>query len=469
MKKFLDNNFLLHTETAKELYHDFAAKMPIIDYHNHLPPDQILNSINFNNLTHAWLYGDHYKWRAMRTNGINEEYCTGNKSDYEKFEKWAETVPFTMRNPLYHWSHLELQRYFGIDELLDQNSAKEIYETATLQLSQPTHSVRNLLKKMNVTTVCTTDDPLDSLEHHIAYHKETNHKTDEITMLPAFRPDKFILIDNPNFKSYIQKLSEIVEFEINDYHALQKALKVRAHFFAENGGKISDHGLEEIYAEDFTEEQADATFKKIMTEQPITEKEAKIYKSAVLHFLGVMYSELGWIQQFHLGALRNNNKRAMRVLGPDTGWDSIGDWSQAKALSKYLGKLDEYNQLTQTIIYNLNPADNEIMATMIGNFNDGSVAGKIQWGSGWWFLDQKDGMESQINVLSQMGLLSRFVGMLTDSRSFLSFPRHEYFRRILCNIYGNDIEKGELPNDIPFIGKTIQDICYNNAKQYFGF
>jgi glucuronate isomerase len=471
VKEFLDLDFLLKTKTAQVLYHEYASKMPIIDYHNHLPPDQILNDINFNNLTHAWLYGDHYKWRAMRTNGINEAYCTGEKSDFEKFEKWAETVPYTMRNPLYHWSHLELQRYFDVKEILNAGSAKSIYDECSAKLQTPEYSVRGLLKKMNVSTVCTTDDPLDSLEHHIAYNAELKAKGDhsEVVMLPAFRPDKFILIDNPNFAGYLEKLSAIVGFEINDYASLQKALRSRADFFAAQGGKVSDHGLEEIYADDFTEEQADAVLKKVFQNIAITDQEARLFKSAILHFLGVMYSELGWIQQFHLGALRNNNKRAMRLLGPDTGWDSIGDWSQAKALSKYLGKLDEFDQLSKTIIYNLNPADNELMATMIGNFNDGSVAGKVQWGSGWWFLDQKDGMEKQINALSNMGLLSRFVGMLTDSRSFLSFPRHEYFRRILCNIYGNDIENGELPNDIPYIGKTIQDICFNNAKTYFGF
>ena len=470
-KAFLDENFLLQTKTAELLYHEYAKEMPIIDYHNHLPPDQILNDINFNNLTHAWLYGDHYKWRAMRTNGINEAYCTGDKSDYEKFEKWAETIPNTMRNPLYHWSHLELQRYFDVKEVLNPASSKAIYDNCTSKLATKEYGVRGLLKKMNVTTVCTTDDPLDSLEHHIAYHKELANKPagSEVAMLPAFRPDKFILIENPNFASFVEKLGGIVGFEIKDYSDLQKALKSRADFFAANGGKVSDHGLEEIYAEDFTEEQADSIFRKTLNKQAISANEAAIFKSAILHFLGTMYAELGWIQQFHLGALRNNNKKAMRTLGPDTGWDSIGDWSQAKALSKFLGKLGEYDQLTKTIIYNLNPADNELMATMIGNFNDGSVAGKIQWGSGWWFLDQKDGMEKQINTLSQMGLLSQFVGMLTDSRSFLSFPRHEYFRRILCNIYGNDIENGELPNDLAFIGQTIQNICYNNAKTYFGF
>ena len=468
---FLDENFLLKTKTAQTLYHEYAKEMPIIDYHNHLPPDQILNDINFNNLTHAWLAGDHYKWRAMRANGINEAYCTGDKTDYEKFEKWAETVPFTMRNPLYHWSHLELQRYFGITDVLNESSAKKIYDDCSANLATSNYSVRNLLKKINVKTVCTTDDPLDSLEHHIAYNAElaTKPEVSEVKMLPAFRPDKFILIDNPNFNGYIEKLAGIVGFEIKDYADLQKSLRSRADFFASVGGKISDHGLEEIYAEDFTDDQADRILKRTLAGSHVDEHDARIFKSAILHFLGVMYSELGWIQQFHLGALRNNNQRAMRTLGPDTGWDSIGDWSQAKALSKYLGKLDEFNQLSKTIIYNLNPADNHLMATMIGNFNDGSVAGKIQWGSGWWFLDQKDGMENQINTLSNLGLLSRFVGMLTDSRSFLSFPRHEYFRRILCNIYGNDIENGELPNDIAYIGKTVQNICYNNAKEYFGF
>jgi glucuronate isomerase len=470
-KDFLNQDFLLQSNTAQRLYHDFAAKMPIIDYHNHLPPDQILADGQFNSLTEGWLYGDHYKWRAMRTNGVDEAYCTGDKTDYEKFEKWAQTVPYTMRNPLYHWSHLELQRYFGVREVLNGQSSKNIYEQATEQLKSPSHSVRNLLKMMHVKAVCTTDDPLDSLEFHAAYHAElkTKNVDTEVVMNPAFRPDKFILIDNPNFLNYLVRLGEIVNFEINDWASFQHALIQRIDFFEAHGCKVSDHGLEEIYAEDFTEEQADAILKKVLAHQPVSNFEARVFKSAVLYFLGVNYAKKGWVQQFHLGALRNNNRRAMRILGPDTGWDSIGDWSQAKALSKFLGRLDEYNQLAKTIIYNLNPADNELMATMIGNFNDGSSVGKVQWGSGWWFLDQKDGMEKQINTLSNMGLLSRFVGMLTDSRSFLSFPRHEYFRRILCNLYGNDIENGELPNDIEFIGQCIQDICYNNSKRYFGF
>jgi glucuronate isomerase len=468
-KAFLDQNFLLQTKTAERLYHDYAKVMPIIDYHNHLPPDAILEDSNFKNITQGWLYGDHYKWRAMRSNGINEKYCTGDATDIEKFNKWAETVPYTMRNPLYHWTHLELQRYFNINEVLNADSAKKIYETASDLLNTKAYSIRNLLGKLNVTTLCTTDDPLDSLEHHIAYKKDTDDSKDAVVMLPAFRPDKFILIENANFNTFIDKLGVVVNSEINSYQELTAALTKRMHFFASVGCKVSDHGLERLSASPFTEDDLQKIFLKKRSGQALSEQEIEAYKSGILHFLGTQYHAFGWIQQYHLGAMRNNNLRAMRTLGPDTGWDSIGDYAQARNLSTFLGKLDENNQLAQTIIYNLNPADNDIMGTMIGNFNDGSVAGKVQWGSGWWFLDQKDGMEKQINSLSNLGLLSRFIGMLTDSRSFLSFPRHEYFRRILCNIYGNDIENGELPNDIAYIGKTIQDICYNNAKNYFGF
>jgi glucuronate isomerase len=465
-KTFLDEDFLLQTDSARTLYHEFAKQMPIIDYHNHLPPDQIVADKTFENLTQIWLYGDHYKWRAMRTNGIHENYCTGAASDYEKFEKWAETVPYTLRNPLYHWTHLELQRYFDVHEVLNPKSARHIYDECSEKLRTPDYSVRNLLRKMNVEVVCTTDDPLDTLEYH---QQLATEGTFEIQMRPAFRPDKFILIGNANFATYLQKLGAIVGFEINRYDDLTKALRLRADFFASLGCKLSDHGLEQIYAADFTPEAADNILQKALAGQALSQNDILVYQSAILHFLGTMYHELGWTQQFHLGALRNNNARALRLLGPDTGWDSIGDWSQAMALSKFLGRLDEYDQLAKTIIYNLNPADNEVIATMIGNFNDGSIAGKVQFGSGWWFLDQKDGMEKQITALSNMGLLSRFVGMLTDSRSFLSFPRHEYFRRILCNMFGNDIENGEIPSDMEWVGQVVQNICYNNAKQYFGF
>lgn len=466
MKNFLDDNFLLQTETARTLYHEYAKQMPIIDYHCHLPPDQIAEDKSFENLAQIWLYGDHYKWRAMRTNGINEAYCTGDKSDYEKYEQWAATVPYTMRNPLYHWTHLELQRYFGVNEVLNPSTAKDIYEKCTALLQTPEYSVRGLLNKMNVKVVCTTDDPIDSLE----YHQKIKEDGVEVKVLPTFRPDKAMAVENvANFVTYVGKLEAVVGRSLSTLDEYLGALKERHDFFAEMGGKLSDHGLEQIYAEDYTEDEIAAIFLKIKGGSELALEEQLKFKSAMLIHFAIWDWEKGWTQQFHLGALRNNNLRAMRELGPDTGWDSIGDFDQGKALSKFLGKLDENNQLAKTILYNLNPRDNELMATMIGNFNDGSVAGKIQFGSGWWFLDQKDGMEKQINALSNLGLLSRFVGMLTDSRSFLSFPRHEYFRRILCNILGNDVENGELPNDIPWIGKMVQDICYNNAKEYFGF
>ena len=464
-KTFLTDDFLLQSETARRLYHEYAKHLPIIDYHNHLPPNEITGDRQFENISKAWLYGDHYKWRAMRVHGINEHFITGKATDFEKFEKWAETVPYTMRNPLYHWTHLELKGYFDENRLLKADTAKNIFENTSEKLNSPQYSVHNLLKKMNVEVVCTTDDPLDTLEFHQKFHTEKAG----FKMLPAFRPDKFILIENPNFPTYIQKLGEIVGFELDNFANLLRGLRHRADFFVTLGCQLCDHGLEQLYAEDFTDAKADAAYKKAILGKKLTEKEALTFKSAILHHLGEMYHTLGWTQQFHLGALRNNNTRMLRELGPDTGWDSIGDFKQAVALSKFLRGLDENNRLAKTVIYNLNPADNEIFATMIGNFNDGSIAGKVQWGSGWWFLDQKDGMEKQINTLSNMGLLSRFIGMLTDSRSFLSFPRHEYFRRLLCNMFGQDVENGELPNDVAWLGKLVQDICYYNAKNYFKF
>lgn len=466
MKKFLGKNFLLQSATAKKLYHDYAKEMPVIDYHCHLSPEQIANDINFENITQAWLYGDHYKWRAMRTNGVDESYITGNKSDYEKFEKWAETVPYTLRNPLYHWTHLELQRYFDIDEILNAVSAKKIYADASAKLQTKEYSIRNLLRKMNVKVVCTTDDPADSLEHH----QKIKDDGFEINILPAFRPDKAMNVDNvEDFKSYVEKLQAVSNTNINSFEAFLEALKKRHDFFASMGCTVSDHGLEQLYAEDYTDSEIVAAFHKILNGRELTDEEKLKFKSAMLHIFAVWDWEKGWVQQYHVGALRNNNTRLSEELGADTGWDSIGDFHQGKALSKFLGRLDANNQLTKTILYNLNPADNELMATMTGNFNDGSVAGKVQWGSAWWFLDQKDGMTKQINTLSNMGLLSKFVGMLTDSRSFLSFSRHEYFRRILCNLFGKEIENGELPNDLEWTGKIIQDICYNNAKDYFGW
>ncbi len=466
MKSFLDKDFLLQTETAKQLYHEFAKEMPIIDYHNHLLPEQIANDVNFENLTQVWLYGDHYKWRAMRSNGVNEKYCTGDASDYEKFEQWAATVPYTLRNPLYHWTHLELQRYFNVDKILSPDTAREIYDHCSAKLKTPEYSVRNLLRKMNVKVLCTTDDPTDSLEHH----KKIKEDGFEIKVLPAFRPDKAMNVDDVDtFNAYVNKLQAVSNILIASWDDYLKALKSRHDFFAENGCCISDHGLEQLYAVDYQEAEIRNIFRKLTEGETISQPENMKFKSAMLVKFAEWDHEKKWVQQYHLGALRNNNARMLKTLGADTGWDSIGDFSQAKQLSKFLDRLDSTNQLTKTILYNLNPADNQLMAAMIGNFNDGSVAGKIQYGSSWWFLDQKQGMTEQINALSNLGLLSRFVGMLTDSRSFMSYPRHEYFRRILCNIFGEEIENGELPNDLAWTGKVIQDICYNNAKEYFGW
>ena len=473
MKKFLDEDFLLHTHTAQRLYHEFAKPMPVIDYHNHLPPDQIANDINFENLTQAWLCGDHYKWRAMRTNGVDEKYCTGNAGDWEKFQQWAATVPYTLRNPLYHWTHLELQRYFDVHEILNADTAKKVYEECSSKLQTRDYSVRRLLEKMNVTFVCTTDDPVDSLEYHKKIEADSLPAGQAgwgIKVLPAFRPDNAMNVDDVNeFNNYLTLLEKSSNISISTYNDYLAALKKRHDYFVANNCRVSDHGLEEIYAEDYTRTEVVGIFAKIRSGGVLSLEERKKFKSAMLVTLAEWDWEKGFVQQYHIGALRNNNSRMLTKLGPNTGWDSIGDFSQARSLSKFLDRLDTSNKLAKTIIYNLNPADNELMATMIGNFNDGSIAGKIQWGSAWWFLDQKDGMTKQINTVSHMGLLSRFVGMITDSRSFLSFPRHEYFRRILCNLFGEEIENGELPNDITWTGKLIQDICYNNASQYFNF
>ncbi|MEP7375214.1 MAG: glucuronate isomerase [Chitinophagaceae bacterium] len=466
MKPFMDENFLLHSKPAQQLYHDYAKEMPIIDYHNHLPPDQIANDINFENITQAWLYGDHYKWRAMRINGVDEKYCTGDASDWEKFQQWANTVPYTLRNPLYHWTHLELQRYFDVPETLNADTAKRIYDECSAKLQSKEYSVKALLEKMNVKIVCTTDDPVDSLE----YHQKIEKDNCKIKVVPAFRPDKAMNVDDVNtFNSYLTSLEKASGISISSFNDYITALKKRHDYFAANHCSVSDHGLEEIYAEEYTSTEIVGLFAKIRSGGALSPEERKKFKSAMLVTFAEWDWEKGFVQQYHLGALRNNNSRMLSKLGPDTGWDSIGDFSQARALAKFLNRLDTNNKLAKTVIYNLNPADNELMATMTGNFNDGSVAGKIQWGSAWWFLDQKDGMTKQINALSNMGLISRFVGMLTDSRSFLSFPRHEYFRRILCNLFGEEIENGELPNDMAWIGKVVQDICFHNAKGYFSW
>ncbi|HMK03299.1 MAG TPA: glucuronate isomerase [Ferruginibacter sp.] len=467
MKKFLDENFLLQTTTAQQLYHEFAKDLQVIDYHNHLPPDQIANNINFQNLTQAWLYGDHYKWRAMRTHGITEDYCTGSKKDYEKFEQWANTVPYTLRNPLYHWTHLELKRYFNIDKILSPSTARDIYDEASEKLRSPEFSVQNLLNGRKVQYLCTTDDPVDNLEHHIRMAGDPDLRT---KVFPAYRPDKAMNVDDAiAFNEYVNKVESVTNRSVSSYTGYLEALKERHDFFHANNCKISDHGLEQVYAEDYTETEVKDIFLKIRSGNNLSLLENHKFKSAMLIEFAKWDHAKGWVQQYHLGALRNNNARKLQTLGPDTGWDSIGDFSQARALAKFLSRLDASNQLGKTILYNLNPADNEVMATMIGNFNDGDTNAKVQFGSAWWFLDQKDGMIKQMNALSNMGLLSKFIGMLTDSRSFLSYPRHEYFRRILCNMFGEEIENGELPNDIPWTGKIISDICYYNAREYFKF
>lgn len=466
MKAFLNADFILQTATAQQLYHDFAADMPIIDYHNHLVPQQIAEDKQFDNITQIWLAGDHYKWRAMRAHGVDEKYITGNASDEEKFMKWAETVPYTMRNPLYHWTHLELQRYFGVTELLNAESGKRIYDQCSALLRTKEFSVKNLLLKMNVKALCTTDDPIDDL----AYHKQIAASGFSVKVLPTFRPDKAMGVDDEIvFIEYVNALAAVAGVSIRSLADYKSAIKSRHDFFHAAGCRLSDHGLEHIYAEDFTEDEIEHIFERLITGKSLNKKEKWQFKSAMLIYFAHLDHARGWTQQFHLGALRNNNARLLGALGPDTGFDSIGDFEQAKPLSAFLNRLDSTNQLAKTILYNLNPRDNELFAAMTGNFQDGTLVGKIQFGSGWWFLDQKDGMEKQINALSNMGMLSHFVGMLTDSRSFLSFPRHEYFRRILCNLIGNDVENGELPADMPWLGKLVKDISYTNASEFFNF
>lgn len=465
MSRFLDEDFLLQSEEARRLYHDHAEKTAIVDYHNHLSPEAIATNRQFKDLTEIWLEGDHYKWRAMRINGVDEKFCTGSASPEEKFLKWADTVPHTMRNPLYHWTHLELKRYFGINELLDCKTAKKIYDDCSAQLASENFRVHGLLKKMKAEVVCTTDDPTDDLQ----YHKQMQG-AGSLRMLPTWRPDKSYAFDNPGtYNAYLDKLGKAANIEIGSLQDLLTALEKRIEFFQSMGCRASDHGLETLPFSTITHTEAEKLFARIRKGDQLNESEKNGLRFTILLHLCRAYHAKGWAQQFHLGALRNNNSRMMRELGPDTGFDSIGDFRQAETMARFFNHLDNTNQLAKTIIYNLNPADNELFATMTGNFNDGSIPGKMQWGSGWWFLDQKDGMEKQMNTLSNMGLLSRFVGMVTDSRSFLSFPRHEYFRRILCNLIGEDVRRGELPNDMAHLGKMVENICYNNAKTYFGF
>lgn len=467
MKQFINDNFILSNLFSEILYHEYCKDLPIIDYHCHLDPKLIAEDYQFDNLGEIWLSGDHYKWRALRANGINEKYITGDASDWEKFEKWAETVPYTMRNPLYHWTHLELKTAFGIDKLLNPNTAREIYDKCTDKLRSKEYSARGLMKRYKVEVVCTTDDPSDSLEYHQALQKENF----EIKVLPTWRPDKALAVEKPlAYKTYIEKLSAVSGIEISSFSDLIEALRIRHDFFASVGCKLSDHGLDYFYAEDYTTSEVEKIFKKVYGGNELSKEEIIKFKSAMLFEGAVMDWEKGWTQQFHFGVIRNNNSRLFNKVGADAGCDSIGDFTQAQSMAKFFDKLELIGKLTKTILYNLNPRDNDLVATMVGNFQDGSTPGKIQFGSGWWFLDQKDGMEAQMNSLSNQGLLSRFVGMLTDSRSFLSYPRHEYFRRILCNLIGEDIKKGLLPeSELSFLGEMVRNISYYNAKNFFKF
>jgi len=463
---FLTEDFLLQTKTAKQLYHEHAAKMPIYDYHCHLSPQEIAEDKQFENMTQIWLYGDHYKWRAMRANGVDEKFCTGNAGDWEKFQMWAQTAPYCLRNPLYHWTHMELKKPFGIaGKLLNADTAKEIYETCNEKLSTPEFRARGIMRQMNLKVVCTTDDPIDSLE----YHKKIAEDGFEIKVLPAWRPDKGMATGSVDqLNSWIDQLAAAADVDIKTYESYIEAIKKRHDYFHKVGCRISDHGIDTAYAEDYTEAEIKVIFDKLRTKKTLNENEQLKFKSAMMFEFALMDAEKGWTQQLHLSALRNTNSRMIRTLGADTGFDSIGDLEIAGPLAKFLDKLENDNKLPKTILYNLNPRDNELMASMAGNFQDGSIPGKMQYGSAWWFLDNKEGMEKQLKALSNIGLLSRFVGMITDSRSFLSYPRHEYFRRILCNLLGNDVESGLLPRDMKLLGQMVEDISFNNAKSYFG-
>lgn len=464
MKTFMDKDFLLENDTAKILYHNFAEGMPICDFHCHISPKEIAEDRKFDNITQIWLGGDHYKWRVLRTNGIDEDYITGKKSDKDKFLKWAETVPYTIGNPIYHWTHLELQRYFNIYETLSPSTAEDIWNKCNQKLQSGELTVRSLIKMSNVKVICTTDDPTDSLNYH---EQILNDKDFDVKILPGFRPDKAINIEVDCFNDWVNKLENVTNKKITDLDSLTEALKQRMKRFKELGCFISDHALDEVVFEKCTKKEVDIILKKRLNNERISETEIKKYKTYMLLFLGREYFKLGWAMQYHIGALRDNSSRMLKKLGRDSGFDSINDRNIAKELSKLLDNLDSTGELPKTILYCLNPSDNEVIASMIGNFQGGSIRGKIQFGSGWWFNDQKDGMERQMEALSQLGLISYFVGMVTDSRSFLSYTRHEYFRRILCNKIGKLVENGEYPNDINFLGKIIKGICYENAIKYF--
>jgi glucuronate isomerase len=465
MRPFIQNNFLLSNKTAEILYHKYSENQPIIDFHCHLSPALIAEDFQFTNLTQAWLEGDHYKWRAMRTNGVNEKYCTGNAPDIEKFKKWTETVPYTAGNPLYHWTHLELLRYFNITELLSPSTASRVYEKGSSLLQTKEFSTRSIIRKMKVEAVFTTDDPADNLEHHFKLKN-----TFEIKVLPTFRPDNITKTEDPEeFKSYIARLELASGTEIRNFDSLLEALDKRHKLFHEMGCISSDHGLDRFYFSDYTLKEIERILNNLLNGKMITTAESEKYKTAVMLELCRLNHKRGWTQQFHVGAIRNNNIRMFRQMGPDTGWDSIGIAQDPVKISKFLNELDKNEQLAKTILYNLNPSDNEMMITMTGNFNDGSSASKVQYGPAWWFLDQKNGIEKHLKDIAALGFLSRFIGMVTDSRSFLSYPRHEYFRRLACNFIGEEVEKGLIPDEEEILKPLIEGISYRNAKEYFKF
>ncbi|MCM3258822.1 glucuronate isomerase [Paenibacillus lautus] len=468
MRPFMDEHFLLHNETARILYHDYAKAMPIIDYHCHLSPQMIVDNHRFENLTEAWINGDHYKWRAMRAAGVEEAYITGGPgvNDYDRFLAWTRTVPMTIGNPLFHWSHLELQRLFGISDIIQEKNAPRIWEAANKRLQEHDFTTRGLITSSNVKVVCTTDDPADSLEYHIKLAEEGDAG---FQMLPSFRPDKGLEINRETFVPWVKLLAERSRIEIADYPAFLAALEQRAEFFHSVGGRVSDHALDYVPYREVSEAQAGDIFMKALQGERVSREEEEQFKTHTLLHLGRVYARLGWVMQFHINAQRNNNTRMFRQLGPDTGYDSIHDSPIAVPLVKLMDRLDQESALPRTILYSLNPSDNDILAALIGSFQGDGIPGKIQFGSAWWFNDTKDGMVEQMSKLGNMGLLSQFVGMLTDSRSFLSYTRHEYFRRILCNLLGEWVTRGEAPDDLPWLGGIVQDICYNNAERYFRF
>ncbi|GMA62864.1 glucuronate isomerase [Alicyclobacillus fastidiosus] len=465
MKKFLNDQFLLSNQTAVELYENYAQNMPIIDYHCHLSPKQIYENYQFRNITEVWLGGDHYKWRLMRANGVDEAFITGDASDYDKFLAWAKTVPMTIGNPLYHWSHLELQRYFGIETLLDEASAPEIWDKTNALLNQEGFRVRDFITKSNVQVICTTDDPVDSLEYHLRLKED---KTFPVKVVPAFRPDKALEIRRDTFLPWIDKLERAIGTPISDYQGLLDAITSRAEFFHEVGCRASDHALDTVPFEFTTLEEVSTIFNKSLNNEAISLEEEHKYKTYTMVFLGKLYARLGWVMQLHMHAARNNNTRMFKRIGPDTGYDAIHDGELAVQLCQLLNTLEMDDSLPKTILYSLNPKDYPVLAALLGSFQGGGIPGKLQLGAAWWFNDTKEGMLHQMQTLADIGLLSRFVGMLTDSRSFLSYTRHEYFRRLLCNLLGEWVEKGEAPNDLQLIGRIVQGICYDNAKEYFG-